>query len=256
MKVDFFVAGVQKAGTTALDQCFRVHPSIQMASVKEVHYFDNERVNWSNPDYSELHSKFDWDAPCIRGEATPIYTYWPNALERLKAYNAGAKIIVALRHPSYRAHSHWRMERKRGLEPLSFSEAIRWPARKRVINAPNGAHRIHSYIERGFYLPQVERLMSLFPPYQLHFFRTDCLWREPDASLNRILAFLEVDQSSSWRPSYIVPELTWQSERIDNQDMTYLNDLFADDIKLTAARIGISLDDWLDLEYVEPMRPH
>ncbi|MCA0448534.1 MAG: sulfotransferase, partial [Proteobacteria bacterium] len=40
-RVDFFIAGVQKGGTTALDHYLRDHPAIQMASVKEVHAFDD-----------------------------------------------------------------------------------------------------------------------------------------------------------------------------------------------------------------------
>lgn len=42
-KVDFIVAGVQKSGTTSLDQYLRQHPDILMPknNRKEVHYFDD-----------------------------------------------------------------------------------------------------------------------------------------------------------------------------------------------------------------------
>ena len=39
-KIDFIVIGVQKAGTTALDHYLRLHPDIEMAKRKEVHFFD------------------------------------------------------------------------------------------------------------------------------------------------------------------------------------------------------------------------
>lgn len=99
-RLDFFVVGVQKAGTTALHEMLSRRPDIQMASGKEVHFFDDETINWNEPDCDRLHSRFSWKPARVRGEATPITIYWPNALERLHAYNPNAKIIVALRHPA------------------------------------------------------------------------------------------------------------------------------------------------------------
>src|SRR6185503_6418815 len=114
-RVDFFVAGVQKGGTTALDAMLRRHPAIQMArlngkDVKEVHFFDDESIDWSAPDYGKLHRHYDWSESRVRGEATPIYLYWPNALKRLLAYNPNVKLIILLRHPIHRAFSQWQME--------------------------------------------------------------------------------------------------------------------------------------------------
>ena len=49
-KLAFVIAGAQKSGTTTLDAIFRRHPQIQMASVKETHFFDDEERNWKSPD--------------------------------------------------------------------------------------------------------------------------------------------------------------------------------------------------------------
>lgn len=43
--VDFFIAGVQKGGTTALDAMLRAHPALQMAARKEVHFFDKDGLD-------------------------------------------------------------------------------------------------------------------------------------------------------------------------------------------------------------------
>lgn len=97
-----------------------------MAGRKELHYFDDERIDWRSPDVTALHRSFDWSVrDVVRGEATPIYTYWPRAIERIARYNPRAKLIVCLRHPVLRAYSHWRMETTRGAETLPFSRAIR-----------------------------------------------------------------------------------------------------------------------------------
>ena len=43
MKINFIVAGVQKAGTTALHHYLSSHPEIEMSKQKELHFFTNDR---------------------------------------------------------------------------------------------------------------------------------------------------------------------------------------------------------------------
>lgn len=256
MLVDFFIAGVQKGGTTALDQYLRHHPDILMANSKEIHFFDDECIDWSNADYARLHGAFaDSLGAMLRGEATPIYTYWPHALQRINRYNSAAKIIVGLRHPSFRAYSHWRMETKRLLDTLPFREAIRWPARERVRSAPVGVHRIFSYVERGLYSLQIDELFRLFPRKQVIFYRTDQLWSNPNEVLGQIQDFLGLDRKLRIHPAYLVPEMTRKPEPIPPADRLFLDGLFAVDIRRTAEQAAIELTDWLDPAYEEPMRP-
>src|SRR5262249_32624193 len=49
MLVDFFIVGTQKAGTSALDRYLRQFRTVQMANVKEIHFFDDEDMDWSKP---------------------------------------------------------------------------------------------------------------------------------------------------------------------------------------------------------------
>lgn len=255
MLVNFFVVGVQKGGTTALDTMLRKHPAIQMASVKEVHFFDNEAVDWANPDYRLLHRNFDWSArPAMRGETTPIYIYWPRCLERLQAYNPYARLVLGLRHPSLRAFSHWKMERQRLDESLTFSDAIR-SGRSRVADAENAAHRVHSYVERGFYHIQISRLLTLFPREQIHFFRTDHLWTDPKGSLAAIQDFLSVPRRLTSERSYIVPLESNQTLTMAPDDRLLLDDLYKSSIEAAARLTGLDLSDWLQPGYLEPMTP-
>lgn len=254
LHVDFFIAGVQKGGTTALDAMLRRHPTIQMASRKEPHFFDNEAISWASPDYDLFHQFFDWTAKdVIRGEATPIYSYWPNAIERLHRYNPGAKLIVGLRHPAHRAFSHWRMETTRKGENLSFARAIR-EGRERVQTAPGGVHRVYSYVERGFYSAQAARILSIFPESQVLFFRTDLLWRQPDTTLAQICSFLGLNHAPLEQSrEYVGPLRSADLGSIDPADRAELLRQFETDISETSALSGVSLDDWLDQDYAEPM---
>ena len=93
--VNFVVVGVQKAGTTALFDYLQDDPAYGLPDVKEVHFFDDETIDWSAPDYGPYHARFDWSDPTlIRGEATPIYIYWPRSLERLAAYKVPREVVV------------------------------------------------------------------------------------------------------------------------------------------------------------------
>src|SRR5579872_1958564 len=98
-KLNFVIGGAQKCGTTTLYHIFLCHPQIQMATLKETHFFDDESRDWQNPDYSELDSYFSTDDNRLRGEATPITLYWRPAIRRLRDYNPNLKFIFLLRDP-------------------------------------------------------------------------------------------------------------------------------------------------------------
>ena len=248
--VDFFIVGVQKGGTTALDAYLSLSPHVQMAKVKEVHFFDDETIDWSRPDYRLLIDQFCWTAGARlrRGEATPVYSYWPNALERLQRYNPKAKLIICLRHPAFRAYSHWRMEMRRGSESLSFEQAITELGRRRI-QASEGAHRAFSYVERGFYGEQVSRMKRLFPPAQLLFLRTDELWSETTRVVSRVHALLGVPPPEAVERNYVTPADAFDPGDIPKEALLMLNALYADDIARTSRLTGIDLSDWLSPDY-------
>lgn len=153
MKVDFLIAGVQKAATTAIYTFLSNHPQIFMPSNKELHFFDDERgVEWLNPDYRIYHDQFQNSRSAeLLGEATPFYTFWPPCIPRIRDYNQDIRFIVSLRNPVDRAYSHWKMEFLRGQDRMDFPSAIRVD-RRRVINYDKSEYRefaIFSYVERG-----------------------------------------------------------------------------------------------------------
>jgi hypothetical protein len=256
-QVDFFVVGAQKAGTTALAHSLQQHPELEMSSVKEPHFFDDEAVDWARPDYRQLHAHYDGIPVKLRGEATPIYIYWPPALARLHRYNPAAKLVIALRQPALRAYSHWRMEVSRQLETMSFDDAISESARQRVHRAPMGAHRVFSYIERGHYADQIERVFSLFSPAQAHFLRTDDLWAKPAAVLRKLQDFLGIGHAPNLlaTENYIVSVMAAQIGTMTVDARLRLTHHYAGDIRRTAELTGLDLDDWFDENYGEPMAP-
>jgi Sulfotransferase domain len=252
--LDFFVIGVQKGGTTALTHYLRRAPFVRLPVVKEIHFFDDDSADWSDPDYGRLHANFEWseNPAVVRGEVTPIYMYWPNAMERIRRYNPAAKLIVCLRHPAYRAYSHWWMETRRGDETLPFEEAISEAGRSRVRCSVGGVHRVYSYVERGLYAGQIRRLQGLFSPRQLLFLKTDALWETMEETLSRIHRFLEIGPPLSMEKAYVTPYDNEGIDTIPEAALSSLNRIFAADIGETSRLTGLSLSDWLEPDYREP----
>lgn len=242
MRVDFVIGGTQKGGTSALDSFLRQHPEICMpATRKELHFFDRED---ENRDYEKYHANFE-PKPQHRviGEASPIYMYWETAPDRIWKYNPTMKWILALRNPIERAFSAWNMETKRGKEKLSFAEAIEKEA-ERCREALPLQHRVYSYVDRGFYAQQVQRLFNIFGRDNVVVLLSEELRNEHQKTLRRVFEFLGVD-SSFVPPEASVFEQEY-ADKIDNQLRSRLIETFYSDIKELEKLIGRDLASWYE----------
>ena len=220
-RVTFMIVGVQKGGTTALFDYLSDYPDIALSDTKEVHFFDDDARDWLRPDYTAYHAHFPSadQRPC--GEATPIYSYWPNSLERIRAYNPAMKLIVVLRDPVERAWSHWRMEYSRGVETEPFAWCIRQGRQRLFAADPWGHHREYSYVERGFYGAQMERLFALYPRNQVLVLTSEGLRGTPAATLDRVRRFLGLSPGAAPAPRDVHVGM----------DMAYPSVLTAEDIE-------------------------
>jgi hypothetical protein len=255
VKVDFFIAGAQKSGTTALHYFLRKNRSIVMGDKKELHFFNNDSLDWDRPDYEGLHRHFPSDGRTgrIRGEATPCYVYWPNALERLQRYNPAAKIIICLRHPTFRAFSQWRMTTTRGSEKRPFADAIAEDTDARFLHGRGGVLR--AYLGRSLYQDQLQALLELFPREQILFIKTDDLWTETRSVVGAAERFLGVAPAAGVRRKYVVPLETAELGSIDPHVRARLDAFFAPTIEVAARLTSLDLSDWSRPDYEEPMKP-
>jgi hypothetical protein len=239
--VTFLIAGAQKGGTTALYDYLCDMGDVALSREKEPHFFDDEAQDWARPDYRAYHAQFDDPAgrPC--GEATPIYLYWPNSLERIAAYNRAMRVILVLRDPVERAWSNWRMEYARGPETLPFAEAIRGGRMRLFETEPWGFDREFSYVERGFYGEQVERLFGLFPREQVLILKSEDLSGDPGPSLARIRAFIGLPPAPAPPPrrSHVGVEMDYGSQ-LTAEDAAFLRRLYAKDDARLKALTGVS----------------
>jgi Sulfotransferase family len=200
---DFFVAGVPKAGTTALHSALARHPSLFMSAVKEPKFFltggpppaeggpgdvktYREHV-WLRSDYEAL---FDAAPPgALKGESTPFYLYSQDAQRRIRELIPDARLIVVLRDPVERAHSNWTHMWSAGLDPSGdFLQAC---AQEEERIAAGWAD-FWRYTELGMYGEQLRHLYSVFSREQVLVFRYRSLISDPARTLDQVCSFLGV----------------------------------------------------------------
>ena len=209
LRPTFLVIGAQRSGTTSLNDYLAEHPAILSAAVKEVQYFHRyyeKGDRWYRARFplairaARVRRRIGV-APAV-GETSPDYVFDPRAPSRVHAFAHRMKLIVILRDPVERAYSQWRLERRRGTEPLSFEDALdreasELPRELELLRETSGYRDVPfstSFVARGRYAEQLERWLELFPRQQVLVLLSEDLLADPASVMSRIAQFLEVPQ--------------------------------------------------------------
>jgi hypothetical protein len=245
-RVSFIVAGVQKAGTTAIHDFLAQHPAIALLRDQALHFFDKEENfgpsrtgSLGEPDYSILLGNFDpsrrWN---VAGEVTADYLYYPRALERIAAYNPQMKIIISLRNPAERAFSQWNMRREKNQEPLEFIDALKRDQEIGVSKAPRG----NAYIARSLYLRQLEKVFALFPREQVLVLKYETFRTEPFPIVDQIFDFLGVNRKVGLKNKQ--RNVGCYSRKLTAEEREFSSTIFNDDISGVEKLLGWDCRDW------------
>lgn len=109
MKVNLFIIGVKKSGTTSLFNLLSTHPDICPCSEKEPNFF-NSPVSIKDSAITEYHSLFKSSAKYYL-DGSVLYStpgYGPETAKRIFSYNPKAKLIYIVRDPIDRFEAqHW-----------------------------------------------------------------------------------------------------------------------------------------------------
>jgi hypothetical protein len=241
-RLDFILAGTQKSGTTALHYFLSKHPDVAMGDRQEMHFFDNEEIFSRPVDYELLHQHFRRvPTSTIAGECTPIYIYWKPAIERIWKYNPKIKFLIILRNPVDRAFAHWNMQRFKGREPLDFLDAVKEEKSRAKEAAPLQLRRF-SYVDRGFYAGQLERVFKFFSKEQVKIIKFEEFQGKKSETLNAIFRFLGVEPvlSSRDKDRNVVP----YERKITAKERKYLYTIFADNIAKLEQMLDWDCSDW------------
>jgi hypothetical protein len=187
---DFLVVGAMRSGTSSLAGDLRAHPDVYLSQEKELHFFDlryERGTGWYEAQF------IAGDSKSAVGEATQTYMYDPKALARIADQIPDVRLIAILRDPVERAYSHYWLNRSLGKEKLDFRDAIEREASR--LGSNDKLERFtYSYIDRGQYLEQLERVDRLFPVSQLHILLFEDLRDRPVETFGSICRFLGIPE--------------------------------------------------------------
>jgi hypothetical protein len=178
---DFVIIGAQKGGTSFLYHLLTLHPLVEPAASKELHFFDNpERFDsgagWYRRCFPQPGLKDGRRS--ITGEATPVYLFDSPVPKRMAGVVPQARLITLLRNPIDRAYSHYQMQVKRGAEPVTFEEAIE--------------QQDSAYLSRGIYVDQLLRWFEYFSKEQMLILKSEDFFGRPVETLKVVQEFLDL----------------------------------------------------------------
>ncbi|MGC4954045.1 sulfotransferase domain-containing protein [Actinomadura citrea] len=213
MLPDFLMVGTQRGGTTSLFRALAAHPAtVQPNFHKGVHYFDvnyPRGLGWYRGHFPvrALAERRARGAAPQAFESAGYYMHHPLAPERIAGDLPGVKLVVLLRDPAVRAYSAHKHELARGFETEPFERALDLePERlsgevERIRADPayvSHGHRHHSYLDRGRYAEQIERLFALFGRDRVLVLFAEDFFTEPEPCYDSALEFLGLP---AWRPA-------------------------------------------------------
>ncbi|MFA9479667.1 sulfotransferase [Phycisphaerales bacterium AB-hyl4] len=182
---DVIIIGAAKAGTTALAEYLRRHPSVFVSAIKEPEFFSHDEnfargMDW----YRGLFADALTGQVCV--EASTSYTRWPEypqAVPRLAEALPRARFIYILRHPVERAWSHYVHRVTKELYrhepvPATFEEHI---------------ERDPVCINSSRYMDQIEQYLPYFGRDSFLVLLNDDLAGDTAATLSRVCRFLGVE---------------------------------------------------------------
>ncbi len=194
---NFFIVGAAKAGTTSLHSYLSAHPNVFMSPIKEPHYFASfERTPQHDNflplirDPEEYLALFgDCEGQSAVGEASPSYLCDPLAPARIRSTVPDAKIIISLRDPVDRAHSHYQMEYRAGRETRSFRGALEAD----LASEKKGWGVSFQYVELGLYYQQVKRYFNEFGKDRVLILLFQEVIGNSRQTINKVAEFLDID---------------------------------------------------------------
>ena len=195
MKVDFFIVGAPKSGTTSLYHYLSEHPQVEMSSQKEPDYFSDKAIHEQGMYYAKnrvntldkYESLFMQKESVVYGEASVSYLFYENVAEDIKKYNPNAKIIIMLRNPIERAFSHYLMDYRLGLISDSFENVL---AKK---SKHKNAHLFYQqYIEVSKYAKQIQRYLVFFEKDNILFIDYEDFKINVSKTVDQVYNFLHI----------------------------------------------------------------
>jgi hypothetical protein len=216
---DFFIVGHHKSGTTALYQMLRRHPQIFMPKLKEPKFFATDLPARLEPPATgrlpatleQYLALFDEARPeQLLGEASPSYLRSRTAAAEIAAVQPRARIIAILREPaSFVRSMHLELVQEHVELEKDLAKAL---AAENVVRAGQPLRR---YSDHVLYTEQLRRYHDTFGPERVLVLIYDDFRSDNEATVRKVLRFLEVDDTAPIELIEANPTVGVRSIRLD-----------------------------------------
>lgn len=199
-----FLIGVQKAGTTTLNNWLSQHPQVySYNSLKDIPLFTKFT------DEKQLNKRLLLETPAYNNEKIILhsavnYIFYSSLLQKISEQKPGANLLLILRNPVDRALSSYFYFQKMLREKRDIEKSLVYEPEKQItITRDNNDF---TYIEHGFYYAQVKTCLQYFSAKQLLVLDYDDLKNNPHALLKNVFAFLNIDEN--FQPDFTIKNIT------------------------------------------------
>ncbi len=223
---DFFIVGHPKCGTTALYEMLSGHPQIYMPVGKEPWFFASElhvrtppRPGGTPRTLGEYRALFADAQPGQRiGEASALYLWSRTAAAAIAEVQPAARIVAILREPaSFLRSLHLQYVQTYIETENDFAKALALePQRRRGQRIPKHTYwpAALMYSEYVRYVEQLRRYRAVFAPERLLVLIYDDFRADNEATVRRVLRFLDVDEHVAIAASDANPTVRARSRQI------------------------------------------
>jgi len=215
-KVNLFIVGAMKAGTTSFVELLSQHQDIFVPPVKEPHFFVDAMPQelyepnkffslenyleheFPNPlhitkvetivQYQRVYSQHQGETYQLDGSTA--YLHAIESAQKIYEYNPEAKIIVLLRDPLERSFSHYKMDLGKGRTKASFDSIMQ----EEIDRYHSDQLSWYGHLGMSFYREPIARYQKLFKRVLL--LQLDDLINYQDTVLRDISSFLEIESFS------------------------------------------------------------
>ena len=247
MKPTFLIIGAQKGGTTPGIWYLSQHPDIYMHQ-GEAHFFDNDEnykkgVEWYEDEFFNGNKHFIRNKK-HRGEKTPMYCFMRKSIDRIKKAYPNIKLLLFLRNPISRAYSQYNHIQQVGskdriakLKGLPLKDIIERDLKKK------NYRQYDTILQRGYYLEQIEYILSKFPRKNLKIIIGERYKQDPLKVNNEIFKFLGLKPMQSVKIRTDVHARSYE-KKISKSEYDILDKLYTSHNEALYKFLGHRIEEW------------
>ncbi len=186
---DFIIIGATKCGTTSLFFYLNQHPQILAPHKKEINFF-NHNFQMGVPWYLAHFPAIADTNEFITGEASPVYFYDEQVIQRLKQLFPETKLIMMLRNPVQRTISEYYHAVNHGLENRSLIELIELEKKLLATQPRSEVMQKFGYLLNSIYVEKIAKWMTNFSNENILIIESELFFEQTDLIMTKTWEFL------------------------------------------------------------------